>query len=219
MEIPITITLSFICFLASLTVYFIPNTKFYLKTFPIFLLIRMIWDGIGTYMGRHNIGNSLIYNTYMVWDFSYYLFILRLIIQNRQVKEVIFHLLWIFPVFSFFNMFFVQGLDNFNTLTYSTGCLLIVAACGFYFYELFHLAYAVNLLREPAFWICSGLLFFYCCSFPLLGLINYLYSASSIIIKDLGIILTLINILLNFLFVTGFLCRFRFRFRFNKSIL
>ncbi len=60
--------------------------------------------------------------------------------------------------YALLNIYFVQ-VNVFPPTTYSLGCLLIVGICIYYFYELFHLPSSVNLLREPAFWICTGLLF------------------------------------------------------------
>jgi hypothetical protein len=67
----------------------------------------------------------------------------------------------------------------------------------------------VNLLRQPAFWICTGLLFFYTCSFPIYGLFNYLNRAPLIIKKNIGVIILLLNVLLYSSFTIAFLCRIR----------
>jgi hypothetical protein len=94
----------------------------------------------------------------------------------------------------------------FPSISYSLGCLLTVGFCIYYFYELFHLPVYGNLLREPAFWICTGLMFFYICSFPLFGLYKLLYAVSSIIMDNIATILIVMNALLYTLFTTAFLC-------------
>jgi hypothetical protein len=92
-------------------------------------------------------------------------------------------------------------------MTYSLGCLLIVAFCIYYFWELFQQSHSITLSREPAFWICSGLLFYYACTFPIYGLTNLLERLPKVIIKNLLLIFDLLNIFLYLSFTIAFLCR------------
>jgi tellurite resistance protein TehA-like permease len=104
------------------------------------------------------------------------------------------------------NILFIQKMKTFHTVTYSLGCLLIVLFCIYYFFELFRLPKSVKLKHNPAFWICTGLLFFYCCGFPLYGLINYWSDISKLILKNFDKIITILNIFLYTLFTIAFLC-------------
>ena len=96
-------------------------------------------------------------------------------------------------------------------MTYSLGCLLVVATCIYYFWELFQQTYYVKLIREPAFWICSGLLFYYAVSFPIYGLINFVSEKNPQVTNVLAIILDSVNIFLYLSFVIAFLCRIKIR--------
>ena len=98
----------------------------------------------------------------------------REIIHNRKMGRIILLVTWIYVFLVIVNFFFIQKATSFNSMTYALGCLLITAVSIYYFYELFQMPHSVNLVRQPAFWICCGLLFFYCCSFPIYGLLNYL---------------------------------------------
>ena len=109
----------------------------------------------------------------------------------------------------FLNIFFLLKRGYFHSITYALGCLLIVAICIYYFYELFHYSRLLTLVQEPAFWICSGLLFFYSCSFPLFGLLNFVGDASRVIINNIDNILKLLNVMLYSIFTIAFLCRVR----------
>ncbi len=106
---------------------------------------------------------------------------------------------------------FIFEVNVFPSISYSVGCLLIVGVCIYYFYELFHYPSSASLLRVPAFWICTGLLFFYICSFPLFGLYKLLYSASSTIMNNISTILDVMNVFLYTFFTTAFLCGIRLR--------
>ena len=55
--------------------------------------------------------------------------------KAKRVLLVLSHRLY--PVLSLMNIFLVQHSSEFQTMTYSLGCLLIVVCCIYYFWELF----------------------------------------------------------------------------------
>lgn len=198
-----------ISMLASLTLYFQKNTPFYLKTFPVFLIITIGVELIGLWFTQHGKSNVRMFNCFTTAEFVYYLYILRSIIVSKKVKTLINYLMVLYPAGALFNIYFIIPRFQFHTVTYSIGCILIAAVCIYYFFELFQLSKSMTLVREPAFWICSGLLFFYCCSFPLFGMWNLLTSVSNVIIRNIDYILKFLNTLLYSMFTIGFLCRLR----------
>ena len=200
-----------IAFLAGLIVYFKPGTDIYLRLFPVFLLLTEAVTLVGTYLTAHNSNNIILYNFFGAFEFCFYFFILYRIIQKRLAKRIIFYILCIYPLLALINIFFIQGFTSFQSITYDLGCLLIVSICIYYFFELFQLEHSVNLARQPAFWICSGLLFFYACTFPIFGLANFLRSLPYVILKNLSTIIDLLNIFLYSSFTIAFLCRLRTR--------
>jgi hypothetical protein len=199
-----------ICFLASLTLYFQASIPKYLKTFPFFLLITIVVEITSLLFLQHSPKLTLLFIIFTSFEFVYYLFILGFSITNIKVRKVILWILAIYPVLVLLNRLFYQ-VKPFHTVTYSIGCLLVVAACIYYFFELFQNPRSVDLKKEPSFWICSALLFFYCCTFPLIGLYNQLHGLTDIILRNLNAILQLLNVLLYSLFSIAFLCRVRFR--------
>lgn len=178
------------------------------------MLITVIVEGVAMYLldeSNKNAGTvNILYCCFTAFEFEYYLFVISFSTYNATVKKIIFGVLVVYPVLVFINMYFIQP-QKFHTITYSLGCLLVVTACINYFFELFQSTNSVNLVKEPAFWICSALLFFYCCTFPLVGLWNHLSGLPEIILKNLGNIMTLINVLLYCLFSIACLCTIRFR--------
>jgi len=197
-----------ICFLASLALFFQASVPRYLKTFPFFLLLTIIIEIAGILLTKKKVDSIPMYNVFTTFEFIFYLYILRSIIYNIKVKKIILWLMAMYPVLVLINMIFFQK-NTFHTNTYSLGCLLIVGACIYYFYEIFQTTHSVNLVKEPAFWICSGLLFFYTCSFPLLGLWNHLHGLPRIILRNLAAVMQILNVLLYSLFSIAFLCRIR----------
>ena len=127
------------------------------------------------------------------------------------MKKIIRITLLLYMVIAVNNIIFIQKMKSFHTVTYALGCLLIVIFCIYYFFELFKLSQSVKLKNNPAFWICSGLLFFYCCGFPLFGMFNFLAGISKLIINNFHSIIIILNCFLYTLFTIAFLCRIKTR--------
>jgi hypothetical protein len=94
-------------------------------------------------------------------------------------------------------------------MTYTSGCVLIVITSIYYFWETFQQKNSVNLIREPAFWICSGLLFYFTCTFPLNGLLNFVSALPQVIVQNLFQIYILLTIFLYLSFTIAYLCRLK----------
>ncbi|MET0462324.1 MAG: hypothetical protein ABW007_04195 [Chitinophagaceae bacterium] len=201
-----------ISFLASLSVYFLPKpAERYLKLFPPFLFATATVEIVGGYLESIGKQNVALYNVFTVIEFCFYFFVLAEVVHKSVMKKIMRITIFIYAVSALVNIFFFQGQKGFHTVTYSIGCLLVVIFCIYYFWELFRLPKSVKLHLNPAFWICTGLLFFYCCGFPLYGFINYLVTVSPLLRYNFFTIVTILNIFLYSLFTIGFLCRIRIR--------
>jgi len=175
-----------------------------------FLLLNLLLEVASNIIAYYTINNQLLGSLSTVLDFTFYFFLLREIVHGAKAKNLFRLFLIVYPVVALINIFFIQGPRVFHTVTYSLGCLLVVACCIYYFWELFQQSHSVSLSREPAFWICSGLLFYFACSFPIYGLTNYLMKAlPTVILQNLYIILILVNIFLYLSFTIAFLCRLK----------
>ena len=201
-----------LAFLASLTIYFRRNAEPYLRMFPLFLLLTGIMEIIENFEAVHHRNNLLLANPFSVLTFCFYFYTIYRIIHNQLARKIIFQLIWLYPVIAAFNIYFIQKPTVFHTMTYCLGCLLVVAICIYYFLELFSLNYSVDLMRQPAFWICSGLLFYFTCIFPIYGLNSILTkSLTKAMLNNLIFLLGLLNVFLYSSFTIAFLCRLRTR--------
>jgi len=198
-------------FVASLTVYFSSQKNIYLLFFPVFLFFTLVVEFIGFYSFSKGRPSITLYNFFTSFEFLFYMLLLRNVIHNLKAKKVIFHTAWLYILLLLINFLFILKISAFSATTYALGCLVITGICIYYFYELFQSTRSLNLLRQPIFWICVGLLFFYCCSFPIFGLYNFLNKAPRIIQKNLQTILVLLNVFLYSSFTIAFLCRIRVR--------
>jgi hypothetical protein len=205
--LPIYTYFIFLCFLVSLSVFF-NQTKnyFYLKILSPFLLLTFIAEIIGSYWASIGKNNLTFYNFFSTFEFCFYLIFLSLLIKAKRVKKIIFAITFLYAVSAFVNIIFIQQMKSFHSATYSMGCLLVVAFCIYYFFELFRFPKSNRLQFNPGFWICTGLLFYYCCGFPLFGLANLWIQNTKLLSNTFSEISSLINIFLYSLFTIGFLC-------------
>lgn len=211
MQYSIYFSLLVISFLASLSAYFQKKNPLYLRLFPVFLFVTIAVELFTTWLTLHGKRWTYLYNVFSSVEFLFYMYVIREIIQNPRVKKIIFHTAWIYACLGVANALFIQKLTAYNSVTYALGCLLIALMCIYYFFELFQSVTSVSLMRMPAFWICAGLLFFYTCSFPIYGLMNFLGRTPLFIRKNIQVIIVLLNVFLYSSFTIAFLCRIRVR--------
>ncbi len=201
----------FVSLLASLTLYFQRKDDAWLRYFPPFLLVSVLVDLASMLNLIKGDINHAAYNFFSLVEFIFYFFILREIIRSRLMKRIIQIVIFIYGALHLGNIIFIQKIYGFPVTTYALGCLLIVAISIYYFYELFQIPQPVPLVRQPAFWVCSGLLFFYCVTFPIFAPMNLLKGLPNVILKNLVEIIHVLNVLLYSSFTIAFLCRPRTR--------
>lgn len=158
----------------------------------------------------HNFkSTTTVYNLYTNFSIGFYLFILRSAVQSKTAKKYMALAILVMAVF------FVNTLINknslFNTYSYMLASTFIISACVYYLFEIFRFASSPNLLKESAFWICTALLFMYVSGFMLLSTANLLENASVEVIRNLKIILKIINYLFYILLCMAFSCRYIFK--------
>lgn len=194
------------------------HNNLYLTIFPFFLIIALSVELIGPFLIqiKRQQNTLLLYNIFTSVEFTFYLWVIREIIKSKSAKKIMFFILLFYPLAALINIFFFQGRYGFHSFTYALGCLLIVGCCIYYFYELFLFPHSVNLLRQPAFWICTALLFFYAFTYPIYGLSNLMMSLPKTILKNLERIVYLLNVLLYSMFSIAFLCRIKIQ-KYSRS--
>ena len=211
MEIPFHIYLIGLSLTVSIAARLLQGeSSLYLRVFPYYLCITLFIEILGVYRWWHRLSTTALYNFFGLFEFTFYFFMLHEIIQSTKAKRIVKGVMLIYPILFLLNVLFVQ-VNGFASITYVLGCLLVTCVCVFYFYELFQSDHPVVLIREPAFWFCTGLLFFYCCTFPYFALANFMIDFPEIIMNNIATLLNLMNSLLYSLFTIAFLCRIRIR--------
>lgn len=209
MKVSFSFCAELVGFFISLLFFIKKSDKNYLNIFPYFLLITLIVESIGQVLYDKKTNNLWLYNFFSVFEFVFYLWVIGEIIRNKKAKKACSVLMIAYPICAVMNILFIQKINNYHSYTYTIGCLLIVTSCGYYFLELFLMPHSVGLFKQPAFWICTGLLFFYALTFPIFGLTNFVSRLPKKIIKNLANVISILNIFLYSMFSIAFLCRIR----------
>ncbi len=210
MSFPPDFYFSFVCFFISLSVYFQKGTETYLRLMPLYLGTAIAVQFLGNYLAHHHQYNVRLYNVFGVAEFTFLFYILRTVIQSPAMRKYILYVIVVFPLAAMINIFFYQ-INSYHTVSYMTGSVLMVVFCIFYFAELFQLTEAPNLLQDPAFWICTAILFSYVCNFPLWSMMNLVSHLKPDLMAKLFYIGVVINILSYLIYIIAFLCRIRIR--------
>jgi hypothetical protein len=206
MEIDYAYIAIIICAIIGMVTWFRPS-PLYLKLFPGFLFVSFAVESFAWWLNSSGKNNLFLYNFFTVFYVDFYLYVLLSIVRKLKAKRVIAYLMMIFTLLAAANFLYSRELNQFHSFTYSIGSFGIVAVCSYYFLELFQLPHSVNLMREPGFWICSGLIFFFSCGFPIFGAVNIMNILPKVLVNNIGILLAILNILLYTLFSIAFLCR------------
>lgn len=200
-----------ICFVASLTNYLNKRAPLYLLLFPVFLLVILVCEYAGRQLARGHHNNVLLYNLVSIGEFLFYFFFYYSVYRVSSAKKAMLFLMPVYLVAALVNIFFIQGKDSFHTYGYMAGCLFVIAGSIYYFLELFRYPQSGSIVRDPAFWIASALLFYYTCVLPVFGILNYISSKSVRVNNILIFINEVSNIILYSLFTLAFLCKLSFR--------
>lgn len=196
-----------VCFVVSLSLFFrVRKDHIPMRVFPPFLLLTLIAEVWGDYLWQSGRNNIPHYNFFSAFEIVFYLFFLAKIHHTKNIRKAIYILTPIYIVFAFLNIMYFQGYNTFHTISFSIGSLLIVFFSITYFLDLLRLPKSEDLVTNPYFWICSGLLFFYICGFPLYGLVNLWADIAPILIDNLSRFINILNIFLYSLFTISFIC-------------
>ncbi len=197
-----------VSFLASCSLYKQKNVVHWLKLFCPFLGITIIVEGYAFYLSYHNHTNLWLYHIFAFIEFCFYLYVVSCIIHNLKARLLIKYILILYVCVAIIDIIITPN-NSFVTFAYTLGTLLIIVCCVYYFFELFHYPKPKNLAREPSFWICLGLLVFYCGTLPYFGMMTFISAVSQRVVKALWVLLDIANIMMYTFFIIAFLCQLK----------
>jgi hypothetical protein len=125
--------------------------------------------------------NYWIYNIFTTVEFIFYAYLFEQYFKLPFLKKVAKYFIPLIIVFSIVNFIFIQGTEHFHTYTLLFGSFFLVLFCCCYFYEwVLPEQINQNLLKQPFFWVCVGLLLFYLGSVIINALYEYLRSSDMV---------------------------------------
>lgn len=193
--------------LTAFLLYFKKEAPFYLKLFPPFLLLNIIVNFIAHRILIKGGSSHLIYNFYSLFSIVFYFVILYYIIRSRRIKKVILHAAWVYPILALGNIFFIQGVAGFHTYSYGLGAALVVFFCVYYFQErLLRDQSTLKLTRDPSFWICAGVLFFFSITFIGFSSIHVIMHYPAGFLRILSLVIKIAEYLLYLSLIMAFIC-------------
>ncbi len=197
--------------------FFFQKKKTYLNTLSFFILYIFIIEKIGDYLSNNYKPNAWLFNYSSVIEISYYLWLIGKMFNNKKIYKTILVTISINATLSLLNIIFIQGKTGFHSITYGIGSLLLISACGYYFYQLLQFPKEVSLVKQMEFWICTAILFSFGCGFPIFCMNNfYAHKISESIWPIISALNEIINMVFYSLFIVAFLCKMDFRKRTHK---
>jgi hypothetical protein len=148
---------------------------------------------------------------YNLWFFFYFFYLARIyfeILEREWLRVIIRVFYGGFIVFVLVNSLFLQGFQQFQTLTYVVGGVFLIFLAGAYFWQMLVSTDNRWITRDPFFWLSFALMVNLGGSVPFWGMFNYLeenfYQVTLLYHRYIsnGFI-----IFLNVLVMIAFLCR------------
>jgi dipeptide/tripeptide permease len=158
--LPLHIYFEIAAFLTSVIFWYkIKHTR--LRWFLPFLLFIVVIELYGRYIRKElHQPNAWLYNISVPVEYIFYAFIFWFHFKTKFFQQVTAVFLMLFPVFVLTNIFFIQGFQNFNTNILKAGSFSMILLSCLYFVELLQQEKETRLLKEPMFWIATGVFLF-----------------------------------------------------------
>jgi hypothetical protein len=196
-----------------------PDRPAYLKVFPLYLFVSFWIEFFADKFLRpflpftiHDENSHIadvLYNLFTLFETAVFSYFLYQVIRSPFMKKFTVLLLALFLIY-FTSASFLHGLYYHNYKAVALESIVILIPCLIFFRELFTRHEPLNLLKDPSFWMITGIFFYLATIFPLFmtlpwlrshGLNNVAHGLYSI--NDFAVSVTY------FLFIKGFTCRIK----------
>jgi len=177
---------------------------YYLLTY---LSVNFIFECNAHYLAFNNMSNYEVYNYEMIFEVAFFHLLFRKAFTDNRFKILSSIFFFAFVSFSIINILFFQEITEFNSNTYTVGCILLLLTGVVFLFNDVVKRDEINPLYFPMFWISLGILFCYLVNFPFLSNVNQLFILDARIADNLSIINYTVNVLLYVLIGIGIICR------------
>ncbi len=120
--------------------------------------------------------NAWLYNFSVPLEYLFFTWLLSQHFRTPAFKRITIFFLVGFSIFMVLQLFVLGQLTVFNSIFLKIGSLAMIIFCCFYFIDFMRDEVPVNPVKEPMFWIVSGLFLFNAGEFLYVSLSNILFS-------------------------------------------
>lgn len=196
-----------LCFLTGLICY--KSFSLPTKIMYLYVSVSFITETLGyysLYISSEKKVNFLLYNIYVPTSFLILSLFFYIIINNKNIKEIIYLLTFLLI---FIHIFFIFDSINikFDFRLFLLSIFLLSIYSILFLRQILYSEESIYL--NPHFWIVTGILFFYSGYFFLSGFINYISLKDPALARKLYTINHLLNIIYYSLVTYGFICQRR----------
>ncbi|WP_412468426.1 hypothetical protein [Pedobacter sp. KLB.chiD] len=144
------------------------------------------------------------YNIVLLTEFLVYAYFFKEIIISAWIKNIITFFMILFPVFWYISVFFIFKITEWNSYIFLVGGAFTIIWALIYCYQLLTSIENVSLHHCSEFWIALGIIIFYSCQVPFMGIYNFLIVNYPTLIINFQIGLQVSNIIMYALFTYAF---------------
>ena len=152
---------------------------------------------------------SALYTGFSLFEFISYAYFFFLITDIKWVRKAHIIFMCFFPFIWAGTIFFGFGFKNWNSPEIAIGGFFTVCFSLLYIYYLSLSDDFIELSRNSEFWIAIGLIVFYSCEIPYLGVLHFLNDHYLVLSKKILLLSMLIDSTMYCFFTYAILCRKR----------
>lgn len=207
MQLSLYIILELLALLFSLA-FFRQLRVSFLRLFPLFLLLTVSVElGSQWIYYYFKLGTGWLYNIFIGVQMLFFLSLFFVENRNHKRKNIALTSGLIFLLFYIVNLLFLQGVTNFNYISYLVGCFLLMINACIFFLELISRSESEGFFKQQLFWVTSGILVFFTGSF------FYFLFWYWLVIRNVDsnghlfrVLLDILNIVFYCALIIGFIC-------------
>lgn len=215
----IYITTIGVAFIASLRSFRLPM-GLHLKVFSIVLGATFLVEFFCAFLLK-KFGlktNIHIYNVFTFFEFLGFAWYYLLQATNKIEKIIIRLFLILFPITWYIMVIRINGLYKWDSLMQVIAAVFIICNSLYYYFKLLVSEEIIDLKTQPGFWIATGMIIFYACNLPYLGMLDYLINHYPLLAGDFILVLLVLDIIMYILFTYAYICQKSFLYKTEQKL-
>jgi hypothetical protein len=183
----------------------------YLRLLSWFILLILGVEKFANFWAGKYGSDHAIVNFFLIIQFLFYSFVLYNIMPKPAIKKWVVYADYGYLIIAIPLIFFVQGINHLNSIVYFIGGFILSFFSAYSLLELFRVPGKTNLFRTSSFYICCAILFYHCCTIPIIVPWTLLLHMTPFDSKLLHVLLTTVYCMSYVMFAIAFIFHFKNR--------